>query len=63
MWNRPKAAPEYQMGWGRKDIVKQGLNRILDWRAERIILAHGNLINSNVTEILRTAWHKVLTAY
>jgi hypothetical protein len=62
MWNRPKAAPEYQMGWGRKDIVKQGLNRILGWNAERIILAHGELVDSNVNNILRTAWHKVLTA-
>jgi hypothetical protein len=62
MWNKPKAAPEYQLGWGRKDTVKQGLNRILDWNAERIILAHGEPVDSNVNNILRTAWRKVLTA-
>ena len=60
MWNKPKAAPEYQMGWGRKDIVKNGLNKIISWKAERIILAHGELIEGNVTNILRSAWHKVL---
>jgi hypothetical protein len=62
MWNHPKAAPEYQMGWGDKAIVKQGLNRIIDWEAERIILAHGNLIEDKVSEVLLYAWQKVLNA-
>lgn len=62
MWNNPKAAPEYQMGWGRKDIVKGCLNKILSWEAERIILAHGELIENNVTNVLRSAWRKVLSA-
>ena len=62
MWNKPKAAPEYQVGWGRKDIVKKGLNKILSWNAERVILAHGELIENNVTGILGTAWKKVLNA-
>jgi hypothetical protein len=62
MWNNPKAAPEYQMGWGRKDIVKSGLNEILGWKAERVILAHGEFVESNVTNVLNSAWHKVLNA-
>lgn len=62
MWNNPKAAPEYQMGWGKKNIVKKGLNKILSWKAERVILAHGELVESNVDEILRSAWHKVLNS-
>jgi len=62
MWNNPKAAPEYQMGWGKKDIVKGGLNKILGWEAERIILAHGELIENDVTNVLRSAWSKVLNA-
>ncbi len=60
MWNNPKAAPEYQMGWGNKDIVKQGLNKILGWEVDRVILSHGELIENNVTDLLRTAWQKVL---
>ena len=62
MWNNPKAAPEYQMGWGKKNIVKIGLHKILSWNAERVILAHGEKIESNVNNILRTAWKKVLDA-
>jgi len=62
MWNNPKAAPEYQIGWGRKDIVKTGLNKIISWQAERVILAHGEFVESNVSNILRSAWSKVLNA-
>ena len=62
MWNNPKAAPEYQMGWGKKGIVKEGLNKILSWNAERVILAHGELVESDVSNVLGSAWHKVLNA-
>jgi hypothetical protein len=55
MWNNPKAAPEYQMGWGNKRVVKIGLNKILGWKAERVILAHGKLIENRVDEILGIA--------
>ena len=60
MWNNPKAAPEYQIGWGNKKTVKNGLDKILDWDAERIILAHGENVEVNVNNILRTAWQRVL---
>ena len=60
MWNNPKAAPEYQMGWGNKQLVRQGLQQILDWNAQRIILQHGELIEGNVNQVLTKAWQKVL---
>jgi len=60
MWNTPKAAPEYQIGWGNREIVRGSLNRILGWNADRIILAHGELMEGNVNEVLRAAWRKVL---
>ena len=62
MWNNPKAAPEYQMGWGNKRIVKNGLDKILSWNAERVILAHGETIEDNINKVLGAAWHKVLNA-
>jgi hypothetical protein len=62
MWNNPKAAPEYQMGWGDKHKVKTGLNKILSWDADSVILAHGEIIEHNVNSILRTAWKRVLDA-
>jgi len=62
MWNNPKAAPEYQMGWGNKTLVKTALENILSWNAERLILAHGENIEGNVTSTLVKAWDKVLKA-
>ena len=60
MWNNPKAAPEYQVGWGDKEVVRKGLEKILSWDFDRIILSHGNLIESNAKAILVKAWEKVL---
>jgi hypothetical protein len=60
MWNNPKAAPEYQIGWGNKNAVRKSLNKILNWKAGRVILAHGELIEDNANKVLRTAWCKVL---
>jgi hypothetical protein len=60
MWNNPKAAPEYQLGWGNKEIVKSGLNKILSWDAKRLILSHGENIEGDVNQILRNAWKSVL---
>ena len=63
MWNNPKAAPEYQLGWGDKEVVKKGMEIILSWDFDRIILAHGNLIESNAKAILRKAWENVLQSH
>lgn len=60
MWNNPKPAPEYQIAWGNKQIVKQGLEKILSWDFERIILAHGNTIEADAKTIAAKAWRNVL---
>ena len=62
MWNNPKAAPEYQMGWGNRGIVKISLNKILSWDARRVIIAHGENIEEHVRETLARAWERVLSA-
>ena len=62
MWNNPKAAPEYQMGWGNREIVKISLNKILSWDARRVIIAHGENIEEHVRETLARAWERVLNA-
>ncbi|WP_127119765.1 DUF4336 domain-containing protein [Thiomicrospira sp. S5] len=62
MWNKPKPAPEYQMGWGNKQIVQTALHKILGWQAERVIIAHGETIEEGVNDILSEAWKKVLKA-
>ena len=62
MWNNPKPAPEYQMGWGNKEIVKIALEKILSWDAKRVIISHGENIEEKVNETLAKAWKRVLNA-
>jgi hypothetical protein len=59
-WNKATPAPEYQMGWKDKTAARKSLNRILSWDFERVILAHGELIESNAKAIVREAWRKPL---
>ncbi len=60
MWNNPKPAPEYQMGWKDKKAAGKSLRRILDWDFKRIILAHGDLVEENPKETLVAAWKGLL---
>ena len=56
MWNNPKPAPEYQLGWKDKAAAHQSLQRILEWDFDRIILSHGDLIDRDAKAIARQAW-------
>jgi len=60
MWNRALPAPEYQLGWGKKKVVASALSRILAWDFERVVIAHGDLIEHDAKEVVRRAWAKPL---
>jgi len=60
MWNTPKPAPEYQLGWSDKKAARASLQRILQWDFERVILAHGDLIESDARKVVEKAWRKPL---
>lgn len=60
MWNRPKPAPEYQMGWKDKSAAATSLRRILAWDFERIIISHGDLIEKNAKAVALEAWRQPL---
>ncbi|MDJ0717824.1 MAG: DUF4336 domain-containing protein [Prochloraceae cyanobacterium] len=62
MWNNPKPAPEYQLGWKDKKAASKSLKRILTWDFERIIIAHGDLIEENAKEVALHAWQQVLAS-
>lgn len=44
MWDRPKPAPEYRMGWVSTKAARASLKAMLAWDFERIVIAHGELI-------------------
>jgi len=61
MWNHPKPAPEYQLGWKDKEAARRSLERILEWDFERIVLAHGDNVEEHAKELARRAWAKPLS--
>ncbi len=56
MRNNPKPAPEYQLGWADKELVRASLRAILAWPFERVVIAHGELIETNARAVLERAW-------
>ena len=62
MWNHPKPAPEYQMGWRDKVAARRSLNKILEWDFDKIIMSHGDLIETDAKQRALEAWEKPLNA-
>ena len=62
MWDNPKPAPEYQLGWKDKKAARKSLRRILDWDFTRIIISHGDLIEENAKEVALHAWRQPLSS-
>ena len=63
MWNRPALAPEYRLvGWKDGATARAALERVLAWDFERVVIAHGDLIESNAKAVLRQAWRVTLGA-
>lgn len=60
MWNQPKPAPEYQLSWIDKAAARSSFERILSWEFDRIVIAHGAMIEGNAKEVARNAWRRVL---
>ena len=61
MWNHPKPAPEYQLGWKDKKAAKRSLERILEWNFVQVVLAHGDLIAVDAQTVVREAWKTPLS--
>lgn len=60
MWNAPKPAPEYTMGWRNRIAAAKSLERILAWDFQRIVLSHGDLIDHDAHRIAFDAWSRIL---
>jgi hypothetical protein len=62
MWGEPKPAPEYQLGWRDKNAAARSLKKILSWDFQRIIIAHGDLIEENAKQAALHAWRRPLAS-
>jgi hypothetical protein len=62
MWNQPALAPEYRIaGWKDRAAARVALERILAWDFERVLIAHGDLVERDAKTVLRQAWRATLT--
>jgi hypothetical protein len=60
MWNVPGPAPEYRIGWRDRAAARAALERIVAWDFERIVIAHGDLIEHDAKAVARRAWRRHL---
>jgi len=61
MWNVPKPAPEYQIGWSNKRAARRSLERVVAWDFDRIVIAHGENLETDAKNALRRAWARPLS--
>jgi hypothetical protein len=61
MWNRPALAPEYRVGgWQDRATARSALESILAWEFDRVVIAHGDLVERDAKALLRRAWRATL---
>jgi hypothetical protein len=60
MWDSPRPAPEYRMGWSDRQAAAESLRRILGWDFQQIVLSHGDLIYDNAHAAAAAAWNGIL---
>jgi hypothetical protein len=60
MWNVPKPAPEYQMGWNDKVLAKKSMEQILQWDFQKVVIAHGENILEDAKNVVHSAWKGIL---
>jgi Domain of unknown function (DUF4336) len=63
MWNVPGPAPEYRFGFPDRAAARAALCKIVGWEFDRIVIAHGNLIEHDAHAIARRAWHRQLGSH
>ena len=60
MWNKPRPAPEYRIGWSDRRAASASLRRIMEWDFQRIVLSHGDLIERDAHKTAAAAWAGIL---
>lgn len=60
MWNKPRPAPEYGLGWTDRRAAARALAQVLDWDFDRIVSAHGDLVTADAKAVARAALSKIL---
>jgi hypothetical protein len=60
MWGRPRPAPELRWFTRDREAARLALERLLAWEFDRVVLAHGEIIDRDPHAAIREAWRWVL---
>jgi len=61
MWNKVVPAPEYRFGFRDRSAATAALEQIVAWDFDRIVIAHGDLIEHDARDVARRAWRRYLS--
>lgn len=58
MYDRPRMPPDWQVSFRNREALRSSFTRLLEWDFDRIILAHGALIQSGAKSVFQQeyAW-------
>jgi hypothetical protein len=59
-WKRPTTTYDQRLTFRRREPVRRAIRRMLDWDFERIVIAHGRLVDRDAKSVFRdgVAWLK-----
>jgi hypothetical protein len=60
LWNRQRPAPELRWLTRDRTAARRALETILAWDFDRMVIAHGELIEGGAKDAIREAWRFVL---
>jgi hypothetical protein len=56
MYDRPRVPPDWQWTFRRQAATRRSFERLLSWDYERVILAHGRLIEDGAKDVFRRSY-------
>ena len=56
MYGKPRVPPDWQLSFRDREATRASFQRILRWDFDRVILAHGALLECDAREILARAY-------
>lgn len=60
MWGRPCAAPELRWFTFDREGARRAIEQVLAWDFDRVVLAHGDLLDHSAHDAIRAAWRWAL---
>lgn len=56
----PAVPRKFRLGFGNRRVARHRINKVLDWPIERVLLAHGQPVETNGKSAIRRAFHWLL---